>query len=253
MITTIAAICIGCWPSPPSPPGMVNVLYTMYIPLNHVRKTEAVVFDDFFGGDNRSDYTGSGSYRIQQELVIDTNTGQVASIGRSGTTSEYDNPDNLDSSGSCFRKFCPNCSSYSAPFFQQIVHQGKCIKGSPKASGLANNMASVSASILSTTQYSITVRFQGDPGNDLQFGAPGITWRHDLTISWDGSEPTWQLAMNNDGFPSHQIRFNGSVRRATHPVCDTATPTGYANLCVSKTPLSLFPPLDLTYQWDGDL
>ncbi len=98
----------------------------------------------------------------------------------------------------------------------------------------------------------MTVAFEGNPTNALQVGSPGITWNLEIEIDWSSTPATWTLSGSHDGFPAHQIRINGDMAYQSHPVCDSDTPSD-VDQCLSKTPLSLAPPNDVSVSKSGDL
>lgn len=230
--------CIGCdefrlgsiWVTvvSPPPPSQVNIEYTMFIPLDHVRLPSflSVAPYTFFGGDNKASHIpGDSRFRIQQLIRWTSSNGSLQSSAASGVTGEYYEATRLTTEGSCYRKTC-SCPTYP-PLGESIINQGMCKTGAPHATGLAGGMHTITAQITSQTATSMTLRFSGEPFNVLEpasqwFG--DIDWRHILTVDWSTYPVRFTLQYQHDGFPYHDLRINGQTVRLFDPVPYGQTP-----------------------------
>ena len=220
------------WDQAVVPPPPVQIEYTMLIPLDHLRMP--FPWETFFEADSAYSYVTGATYRIQQKFVIDTVNKTVTQLENlSGITRGYTPAEeHLSSSASCFRKNCPECPEYITG--RKIVYDGQCrIPENPSCALAATDMNTMAATVTNSSSTSVSVAFEGDPDNacsnvlGMQF-AWDISWYNDLTISWDSSSPTYQLTMDHDGFPLHELRINGSLVYDFDPIAAQNTPNALA-------------------------
>jgi len=244
--------------NPPPPVGPpVTITYTTFIPLDHVRLTPPVS-DYFYEADNLGTFT-PGVYRVQQTLTVRTGQGIVTPSAAQSALSRLflaNSPTtNLTTTGTCFRKNCPQCAMYPG-FGTPINYEGQClIRSAPdQGSATALDMNTVQAELIGAGYYDanrnyVTVRLSGSPKIGISpnffIGAtsPAIDWNVTITLVRNNSTgvTTYNVTGSHDGFPFHDIRINSTQVWARDPI-----PNG-------DTPLSLFPPAEIAVAASGAL
>lgn len=260
----MAQTCPGggeCVPiHPPQEAGPpIQIVYTTFIPLDHVRLTPPVS-DYMYEADNQFAYFPfAPSFRVQQTLTVSTGVGIVTpSSGASAVSRLFreNNPTtNLSSSLSCYRKNCSNCPTYPPVFLSSpITFNGQCLirSAADHGSALAGNMSSVTAQLVdagfTASHGYVTVRLSGapvigiSPNFILAAGSPHIDWDVAITITRDlyTGQTVYAVSGTHDGFPYHDIRINGLQVYARDSI-----PT--------DTPLSLFDPMEVVVGVSGAL
>lgn len=247
-----------------SVPVYKYIEYTMFIPLDHVRLASLHPFPGIFSGDAQFTYTpGTDDYRVQQIIVVNMSsksiiahdTDSAASLGGNPSTLygpggvEYPNPLVLSSSASCYRKFCPECPSYPTLLGgNQVVWSGYCQTPPYFCNEPAEDMGTLEANVINTAQSTFTIRFEGDPIIAcIPLGlAADISWLNYLELSWNGQNWNYELSMEHDGFPKHEVRINGVLVYSFDPI---DPPLPYSQ----QTPLSLAPPKEIERVTTGTL
>jgi hypothetical protein len=56
-----------------------------------------------------------------------------------------------------------------------------------------------------------------------------ISWHNDIAISWGAGPPQYELTMDHDGFPQHEVRINGALVYAMDPIGEGNTPNALAS------------------------
>jgi hypothetical protein len=213
------------------------LLYTMFIPLDHVRLPPFASDEPVNAADGFFTYVPGASFRIQQALLVDLDLSNptVLSMGRTVQTRHWDfgtnngvpNTNVLSNTISCYRQACSLCNNYPiAVGGGPIIVPGYCLTNStPDCELGANDMLTIQASIVNTTGSSFTVRFEGDPGNAcVDPWAWDISWLNEITFSWNGSSWSYTLEMDHDGFPSHDVLLDFVRVYTFDPVNNGQTP-----------------------------
>jgi len=252
--------CVPMHPSPPPPGPATSISYTMFIPLDHVRLPFGVS-DFFYEADNQATYQQAVStYRIHQSVTVSTGSGIISQGKDSALSRIYDSeatPANLTTSGSCYRKNCPSCPSYPAPFFTSITFENQCMIRTAEPdqpAALAEGMETITATLVEANHSSentnhVKIRIQGSPTVGVapyswaSIAAPSIDWDITIRLTYNSANQTtsYEIEGEHDGFPFHVMHIGSQQVYERDPI-----PNG-------DTPVELSGTMDVDFTRNGSL
>lgn len=185
----------------PSPASSDQIVIRVYIPSPIVKGP----YGQDFAGDNRGESYGSGTSRLEVEVLIDRTTGAMSHQSYWGRTNGYD-PDDT--------RPVP-----LKPSWWRDGNPGASPNGSATLQASPDNV-NIGRTLGADGSTKVEVNYSGK--NPLVALAPAIDGNISVTFNADG---TVTVEARHDGFPAHTAYVNGQLVHAYDPELAGAGPT----------------------------